>query len=183
MSKYIPKVGEAFEWRNDCSDIWRKAGECIAHSEKVVGYESPNGWITSVNKECEFRPIQTKADVEREQLYGFFNDASNFGHSDEWLINRIQQSGFTIPKKVKRSDVRSLVHDWSDKPCRLVIEICELLGDLVEQDKGGAVMEAREQAKESEETAELKKRIAELEEEVQELTNQLIAMHKGELHD
>jgi hypothetical protein len=27
------------------------------------------------------------------------------------------------------------------------------------------------------------KRIAELEEEVQELTNQLIAMHKGELHD
>jgi hypothetical protein len=27
------------------------------------------------------------------------------------------------------------------------------------------------------------KRIAELQEEVQELTNQLIAMHKGELHD
>jgi hypothetical protein len=27
------------------------------------------------------------------------------------------------------------------------------------------------------------KRIAELKEEVQELTNQLIAMHKGELHD
>jgi hypothetical protein len=29
----------------------------------------------------------------------------------------------------------------------------------------------------------LTKRIAELEKEVQELTNQLIAMHKGELHD
>jgi hypothetical protein len=134
MSKYIPKVGEVF-----LLDGMERT--CVATGKYLVICENSNGNESFAHKdECKpIPPIPTKADVEREQLSGFFNDASNFGHSDEWLINKIQESSFTIPKKVKRSDVRSLVHEWSVKPCRLVVEICELLGDLVEQDeKGGA---------------------------------------------
>lgn len=137
MNKYIPKVGEEFEWRSDSYGIWEKAGECIVHSTKAVGYESPNGWINTVNRECDFRPIKTKADVELENLKSI---VAYYYEDDITIIAKeIQATGFTIPKKVKRSDVESLTMKWSLHPYRLNIEICELLGDLVEQDdKGGA---------------------------------------------
>jgi hypothetical protein len=136
MSKYIPKVGEAFEWRSEGYKTWHTAGVCIAHSANEVGYESPNGWITTVNKLCEFRPIPTKSDVEREQLLEIIEECYDSGCSI--ITKEIQQAGFTIPKKIKRSDVLASISDWTDLPNVLTTEICKLLGDLVEQDKGGA---------------------------------------------
>jgi hypothetical protein len=139
MNKYIPKVGEKFEWRSDSCGIWQKAGACIAHSTKAVGYETPNGWITSVDKEFQFRPIPTKSDVEREQLLSLMSQSG-------FLADRasvIQQAGFTIPKKVKRSEI-SMIISRNSNYCKnpmfpsMLSGICELLGDLVEQDGGGA---------------------------------------------
>ena len=135
--RYIPKVGEAFEWRSVCDggDIWHTAGKCIVYSTKAVGYESPNGWINTVNKECEFRPIQTKADVEREQLVGIMQEINMGGGGFYLLAKQIQNAGFTIPKKIKRSDVSAITSDWTVLPNLLTSEICDLLGDLVEQDQ------------------------------------------------
>jgi hypothetical protein len=127
VSKYIPKVGEAFEWRSDGSDIWHKAGECIVHSEKSVGYESQNGWINAIYKGCDFRPIPTKSDDEGETLRVILNKSI----SKKEMINRIQQAGFTIPKRVKRSDIHSFLINWTDNPEPLTKELCDLLGDLV----------------------------------------------------
>ena len=131
MDKYIPKVGEAFEWRRDSQGIWQKVGACLVWSAKAVGYETPNGWITSVDKEFQFRPIQTKADIEREQLIDILR--KNYMHARR-EVQSIQDAGFTIPKKIKRSDVSALISDWTDLPNVLTSEICNLLGDLVEHD-------------------------------------------------
>tara|TARA_R110000850_G_scaffold30537_1_gene84024 strand:+ start:122 stop:553 length:432 start_codon:yes stop_codon:yes gene_type:complete len=138
--KYIPKVGEAFEWRSVCDggDIWHTAGKCIVYSTKAVGYESPNGWIDTVNKECEFRPIQTKADIEREHLLQILGVYANYKESHmKKMVKATQKAGFTIPKKVKRSDVLELasVELYSEEAEILTNEICNLLGDLVEQDQ------------------------------------------------
>ena len=132
MDKYIPKVGEAFEWRRDSQGIWQKVGACLVWSAKAVGYETPNGWITSVDKEFQFRPFQIKADVELEQLIDILR--KNYMLA-EGKVQSIQEAGFTIPKKVKRSDIVTLISDWTDEPQALTYEICELLGDLVEQDQ------------------------------------------------
>jgi hypothetical protein len=140
VNKYIPKVGEKFEWRSDSCGIWQKAGACIAHSTKAVGYETPNGWITSVDKEFQFRPIPTKSDVEREQLIDILR--KNYMLA-EGKVEFIQEAGFTIPKKIKRSDVRRIIGINSSmkgyEDDALVEEIFNLLGDLVEQDEGGDV--------------------------------------------
>ena len=142
MNKYIPKVGEAFEWRSDEDDNWITGGKCICQTSKAIGYEESSGWITSVNILCEFRPISTKADVERDMLIEILKKTSTYRFIDE--AKEIQQAGFTIPKKIKRSNVRSMVDmnssmkGYEDEG--LVTAICELLGDLVEQDdKGGAL--------------------------------------------
>jgi hypothetical protein len=138
MSKYIPKVGEEFEWSYLNSSCWSKANHVILVTDKEIVYEGNDGFLVVVSKKSDFRPIQTKSDVEREQLTSFFKDASNFSHSDEWLINKIQQAGFTIPKKIKRSEILYLLPCWTNEPQALTNEICELLGDLLEKDKGGA---------------------------------------------
>jgi hypothetical protein len=53
----------------------------------------------------------------------------------------IQQAGFTIPKKVKRSELHESLYFaflTPDEQERIFVSVRELLGDLVEQDKGGA---------------------------------------------
>jgi hypothetical protein len=88
---------------------------------------------------CNFRPIPTKPDVERDQLLEIL---CHSWQDTNKKLDRIQQAGFTIPKKVKSSDVRSMVGinssmtSYQDEV--LIEEIFNLLGDLVEQDKGGA---------------------------------------------
>jgi hypothetical protein len=143
MSKYIPKVGEAFDWRRVENGHWITCSQCIVHSLKVVAYEDSRGWIISVNKECEFRPIQTKTDVEREQLVKLIYDYRYCPNGGvDMLINEIQQAGFTIPKKIKRIDIGNTIALNLDSSYeirrRITKAICNLLGDLVEQDKGGA---------------------------------------------
>jgi hypothetical protein len=135
MNKYIPKVGEKFEWRSDSCGIWQKAGACIAHSTKAVGYENPNGWITSVDKEFQFRPIPTKSDVEREQLLDIMNKIFYGKNSHKIVaVQEIQQAGFTIPKKVKRSDIDEALNIYvrESELDESINDICNLLGDLVE---------------------------------------------------
>jgi hypothetical protein len=138
MNKYIPKVGEAFQFINDTSNCWVQCGKVIAetHTEIAYLYES-NGEIRTLKKDRRFFPIQTKADVEREQLGEMLIDYVNVSLAD--TITRVQKAGFTIPKKIKRSDVLASISDWTDLPNVLTTEICKLLGDLVEQDEGGDV--------------------------------------------
>jgi hypothetical protein len=138
MSKYIPKVGEAFEWQGVGGSIWFTANKCICETRKAFGYECDNGWIKTVKKLCEFRPIQTKSDVEREQLVNILRkDYLRAERKAEFM----QDAGFTIPKKVKRKDIYYIANlNAFDKDGSSAITdaMCELLGDLVEQDKGGA---------------------------------------------
>jgi geranylgeranyl pyrophosphate synthase len=140
MNKYIPKVGEAFQFINDTSNCWVQCGKVIAetHTEIAYLYES-NGEIRTLKKDRRFFPIQTKADDEREQLREIINKSI----SKKEMINLIQQAGFTIPKKVKRSDIADAIYssigDVTDIQSKYAAnKVCNLLGDLVEQDKGGA---------------------------------------------
>jgi hypothetical protein len=144
MKKYIPKVGEEFEWRGVGGSTWFTANKCICETRKAFGYECDNGWISTVNKLCEFRPIQTKADVEREQLLDIMNKIF-YGKDIHKIhaVQEIQNLNFTIPKKVKRSDIYNTFKDSIESAYFINAElctdaICDLLGDLVEQDKGGA---------------------------------------------
>jgi hypothetical protein len=144
VNKYIPKVGEVFQVYNDTLDGWHSRSKAVLITDKQVVYLDDYGMTAAICLTRTFRPIQTKADVEREQLYGFFNDASNFGHSDEWLINKIQESSFTIPKKIKRSDIADAIYssigDVTDIQSKYAAnKVCKLLGDLVEQDDKGGV--------------------------------------------
>jgi hypothetical protein len=143
MSKYIPKVGEAFEWRGVEVSTWFTANKCICETRKAFGYECDNGWISTVNKLCEFRPIQTKTDVELDELIEvIYNNTSLIRQYSKNVAIKIQEAGFTIPKKVKRSDVYNAVESFIFPMAGIGLTdaICEVLGDLVEQDeKGGDV--------------------------------------------
>jgi hypothetical protein len=145
MNKYIPKVGEAFEWRGVEVSTWFTANKCICETRKAFGYECDNGWISTVNKLCEFRPIQTKCDVEREQLLDIMNKIF-YGKDIHKIhaVQEIQNLNFTIPKKIKRSELKKIInHHHGDSAVSYTktvdILICKLLGDLVEQDQGGDV--------------------------------------------
>jgi hypothetical protein len=143
MSKYIPKVGEAFEWL--MSGSWNVSGKVVLVTPLEIVWLDNLGLTEFITiSKSIMRPIQTKTDVEHVQLNGFFNEASNFGQSDEWLINKIQKTGFTIPKKVRRSDIHNTFKDSIESAYFINAElatdaICKLLGDLVEQDIGGAL--------------------------------------------
>jgi hypothetical protein len=144
MSKYIPKVGEAFQFINDTSNCWVQCGKVIAETDTELAYlYESNGEIRTLKKDRRFFPIQTKADVEREQLTRLIANSYNKNTGFEACAKSIQQAGFTIPKKVKRSDIYSIIdhhHGDSAGSYKKTVEIliCELLGDLVEQDEGGA---------------------------------------------
>ena len=131
--RYIPKVGdEGFEWRPEFYDIWFKRGKVIAETDKQIVFLKTNGEIGTVSKKCSFRPIPTKADVEREQLNKIIND--NVSWVD--VVNEIQKAGFMIPKKVKRSEILEVakVDLFSEEAESFTDVICQLLGDLVENE-------------------------------------------------
>jgi hypothetical protein len=135
MSKYIPKVGEAFEFYSMTIESWCERPKVFLITDKELVYLDDKGRVSGLCLSKEFRPIQTKTDVEREQLVDIVRKHRML---PEGRVELIQQAGFTIPKKVKRSDVLASISDWTDLPNVLTTEICKLLGDLVEQDEGGA---------------------------------------------
>jgi hypothetical protein len=143
MNKYIPKVGEAFEWL--ILGSWNVAGNVVLVTPLEIVWLDDFGLTQFVTiSKFIMRPIQTKSDVEREQLVKIIYDYRYClgGGGDMDIAIEIQQAGFTIPKKVKRSDVRRIIDINSSmkgyEDDALVEEIFNLLGDLVEQDKGGA---------------------------------------------
>jgi hypothetical protein len=140
MSKYIPKVGEAFEFYSDVLKGWYDRTKVLLITDKEVVYLGDNGRIAGLCLTRTFRPIQTKADVEREQLIDIVRKHRML---PEGRVELIQQAGFTIPKKIKRSELKKIInHHHSNSAVGYTktvdILICKLLGDLVEQDKGGA---------------------------------------------
>tara|TARA_R110002049_G_scaffold89772_1_gene225560 strand:- start:5973 stop:6395 length:423 start_codon:yes stop_codon:yes gene_type:complete len=139
MSKYVPKIGEECEVLNSalsnpsyekCKPIF------VGLSSIVYESESCSERMAHLNY-CEFRPIPTKADVERERLLEILNEC--YESSVSIMAKEIQKAGFTIPKKVKRSDVLQIIYSTPSNLMHDDIEnlgdkICELLGDLVESD-------------------------------------------------
>jgi hypothetical protein len=132
MSKYIPKVGDKV-----LSDI---GVECkILHvGEKLLFVRSVTGNEFSADFKY-FKPIPTKADIEREQLSDiiYLYNAKDKSHSIH-AASEIQRAGFTIPKKVKHSEIYGTILDsrqCTANECLVITEeICELLGDLVDSD-------------------------------------------------
>jgi hypothetical protein len=136
MNKYIPKVGEEFEWQT--LGGWKKENKVVFENEKQIVVINRKGFMDVISKDIDFRQIQTKSDVEREQLLSLMQQSGFFADR----VSAIQQAGFTIPPSIKRSDVRRIVDINSNmkgyEDEGLVTAICDLLGDLVEQDEGGA---------------------------------------------
>ena len=138
MSKYIPKVGDkGFSWLNEFSDCWVAGGQVVYATPKQIAYIDGFFDIKAVGTSHSFRPIPTKADVEREKLVELIDSA--FLTEEEYHITatKMQKAGFTIPKKVKRSEVQGLLVDWTmhEPTIKAVTErLCTLLGDLVEDD-------------------------------------------------
>jgi hypothetical protein len=136
MNKYTPKVGEEFEWKFDGIVKWSKARKVICITENDIGYESDTGYIVTISKKCMFRAIQTKSDVEREQLLSLMSQSGFFADR----ASAIQQAGFTIPKKLSFKEYETIVdinnHNYGRYEA--LISHGYVVGDLVEQDKGGA---------------------------------------------
>jgi hypothetical protein len=141
MSKYIPKVGEECEVLNtklSCAE-YEKCMPLYVGKYAIV-YTSLSCTERQGSFEfCNFRPIQTKADVERELLKDIIEHCR--GSFVFKLEAKIQQAGFTIPKKISKMSIYLAIASFSmtEENCELLhTKICNLLGDLVEQDKGGA---------------------------------------------
>jgi hypothetical protein len=126
MSKYIPKVGDIVlsGLGEECKvlHVGNKSlfVEC-GSSEFAVGFDY-------------FKPIPTKADIEREKLEVILGD---YAHAQIRLTTiEIQKAGFTIPKKVKRSDISNAIALYFPMGFgagnNLTIDICNLLGDLIQ---------------------------------------------------
>jgi hypothetical protein len=140
MSKYIPKVGEVFEYKT--SGGWKKQPEVVFETEKQIAFIGLQGFIILLSKENNFRPIQKKSDDELYNLVLIIEDCYESGISV--TAKEIQQAGFTIPPSIKRSEI-SMIISRNSNYCKnpmfpsMLSGICELLGDLVEQDDGGDV--------------------------------------------
>jgi hypothetical protein len=137
MNKYIPKVGEAFEW--ETLGGWKKENAVVFENEKQIVVINCKGFMDVISKDINFRPAPTKSDVERERLIDILN--SEYGTNK--AVFSIQKAGFMIPKKIKRSDIYNTFKDSIESAYFINAElatdaICELLGDLVEQDEGDA---------------------------------------------
>jgi hypothetical protein len=137
MSRYIPKVGEAFQWKDGFHTIWSTESKAVFTTDNEIAFIQMGLIRTLLNKECEFRPAPTKSDVERKQLIEIIEECYDSGCSI--ITKEIQQAGFTIPKKIKRKDIAAIINKAHPMDITITIDfLCELLGDLVEQgDKGG----------------------------------------------
>ena len=131
---YTPKAGE------NC--ILESIGLTAYRKEIVIDYITDEvGCFTDVKLKKQFTfatdqtvflPIPTKADVERKKLVDILCVTADYVLVD--VAKEIQKAGFTIPKKVKRSEIADVVANTSPMISveDLVDEICNLLGDLVE---------------------------------------------------
>ena len=129
MDKYIPKVGDTV-----FNEVYGKENLVLAiGKERVFLRTAKSDEVTAFFDDC--KPIQTKADIENVKLVGIMQEINMGGGGFYLLAKQIQKDGFTIPKKIKRSDVSALISDWTDLPNVLTSEVCNLLGDLVEQDQ------------------------------------------------
>jgi hypothetical protein len=139
MNKYIPKVGEAFEW--EASGNWDVSGIVVLVTPLEIVWLDDYGitQFLTISKSI-MRPIPTKANVEREHLR---NCLAMHTNRTESAINEIQKAGFTIPKKIKFNELHESLYSELLTPRvqdRIFAKVRELLGDLVEQDdKGGAL--------------------------------------------
>jgi hypothetical protein len=139
VNKYTPKVGEVFEKYNTADLGWDKKGTAIFVTDNEVAVLDEDGMIDTFPLDGEFRGIQTKADVERQELLLILDSLSY----DEEAVSAMQMAGFTIPKKIKRSELEGTIADvWAGSYTQRTIvvkAVIKLLGDLVEQDGiGGA---------------------------------------------
>jgi ribosome-interacting GTPase 1 len=143
MNKYIPKVGEVFQVYNDTLDGWHSRSKAVLITDKQVVYLDDHGLTAAICLTRTFRPIQTKTDVELDELIEvIYNNTSLIRQYSKNVAIKIQQAGFTIPKKIKRKDIGNTIALNLDSSYeirrRITKAICNLLGDLVEQDEGGA---------------------------------------------
>ena len=141
--EYIPKVGDKFQYKLK-SDIWEDEDnvdcECLAVGKSnifVLNDYSEGEYLISIIGNYEFRPIPTKADVEREKLNKILCEVYVCG--TDYKVRAIQKAGFTIPKKFKRSEILMTVNSYSSYVSAKIDKeiadgICNLLGDLVEDD-------------------------------------------------
>jgi ribosome-interacting GTPase 1 len=145
MTKYIPKVGEAFEFYSDVLKGWYDQPKVLLITDKEVVYLGDNGRIAGLCLTRTFRPIRTKSDVELDELIEvIYNNTSLIRQYSKNVAIKIQQAGFTIHKKVKRSDIADAIYssigDVTDIQSKYAAnKVCKLLGDLVEQDDKGGV--------------------------------------------
>ena len=141
MSKYIPEVGEAFEFYSMTMESWCERPKVFLITDKELVYLDAKGRVSGLCLSKEFRPIQTKTDVELDKLIEvIYNNTSLIRQYSKKVAIKIQQAGFTIPKRVKRSEIASIINKAHPLDISFTIDfICEVLGDLVEQDDiGGA---------------------------------------------
>ena len=133
MSKYIPKVGEAFEWFNHTQEEWVKTNAVVLVTENEIAALDDDGMIELYSFSDKFRPIPNKSDIEREQLIEIVQGIA----TSVKCATVIQNAGFTIPKKVKRSELADAMESYYinyEAKVSIFSDICNLLGDLVEDD-------------------------------------------------
>lgn len=129
--KWYPSVGEkVFNVTYGTEDL------VLAVGKKKAFLQSESGREVSVYL-GEVIPIKTKADVEREFLEGIIDDIHGISIVDLTnAVQKIQKAGFTIPQKVKRSDILSAISvlgfNQYQSCLKITDAICDLLGDLVE---------------------------------------------------
>ena len=139
IENYKPEIGTECEVLNTklSSAEYEKCMPLYVGQYAIVYTSTSCNERTGQLDNCTFRPISTKADVERERLLKIIDECIESGISI--TAKEIQRDGFTIPKKVKRSDIyRAIgsteVHMSISSNKILSYAICDLLGDLVEQD-------------------------------------------------
>ena len=135
--KYIPKVGEKcilIHVKNSLSEIL-----ILAETDAEFWIQFLDDKRTTVVSKYgrKFRPIPTKADVERKKLVDILcvtTDCVLVGVAKE-----IQKAGFTIPKKIKRSKIRARLCESLESLHFISVEtatdeMVNFLGDLVEDE-------------------------------------------------
>jgi hypothetical protein len=146
MNKYIPKVGEAFQFYSDTFGYWVQCGKVVAETHTEIAYLiGLDGEIRTLKKDRRFFPTSTKSDLERDNLLKIIENCLEncIENGMSIMACEIQHAGFTIPKKVKRSDISHIIFNsiqdvTEHQAIHAANKICDLLGDLVEQDdKGG----------------------------------------------
>jgi hypothetical protein len=139
-NRYVPDIGENLEFYRPESDEWL-SGVLVAIDDDYFIFRevsTVDGYIYTAVTKGEFRPIINKEKEELNIIGRIIYPSVNLTIDNSIEIAKeIQKAGFTIPKKVKRSEIADVVANTSPMISveDLVDEICNLLGDLVEDDQ------------------------------------------------